>query len=104
MRNGYTNTTPIDSAHLAFESIESAGGVRELLAQRRGTIEGRAAAVCEGDDPNKAFTVVFQFSDSPDTITGRAVTMTRSYSAIRMQHSDFRLAEARQGMFGCRRP
>ena len=101
-RNGYTPAPPADSAQLAFETIEWAVSLREILAQRRGTLEPRGAALCEGGARGPGYTVAFRYQESADTTRGRAVTMTPSHGRLRVEHQEFMPVAARRGEFGCR--
>lgn len=96
-RNGYTDAEP-DTARLATESIEW-GSVEETLKRRRGSLESRAAGIC-GDATGYDHTIVFRYRSSQ---TGaRAVTMTRHFDGLRMQHVDFILANVTAPRHGCR--
>lgn len=100
-RNGYT-TEPGDTTRLAGESIEFASSRKELLHDRSGSLKARAFGVCVGI-PGDAmyFTVVFRHLD-PRYTNARAVTMSRSFGEMRVQHRDFDASVVAARRFGCR--
>jgi hypothetical protein len=91
-RNGYTDLRPAaDTSRVAFESIDFAAGIAEVLRERHNSLERHAFGVCEilplsAETKVGGFVVAFR---SRDTSYARWVTMSDRYSDLRVQHVDF---------------
>jgi hypothetical protein len=96
-RNGYTSHPAADSTLLATESIE--WGV-SLLEGRHDSLAERAFGVCTGGGDSHAFTVVFTYREGSKEVA-RAVTMSREFTELRVQHVDFILRNVFERQHGC---
>lgn len=102
-RNGYTKAEA-DRENLSFETVEFSRNIDEMLELRHNTLNPKAYGVLyrrkSGD--KKGWTIAFEFSDrikaerakeasdgSNITPTGRAVTMSKNFKDIRVEHKDF---------------
>jgi hypothetical protein len=102
LQNGYTASPPTaDSTLIALESIERARSLTQLLEQRHNTLHRHAIGVCETEAEAAAYIVVFRFTDHISEI-GRAVTMSRAFTELRVQHRDFLLSNLFEQRHGCR--
>jgi hypothetical protein len=103
-RNGYTAAAPtVTERTIAYETITIAGSWREVLAFRRNSLRPSALGVCSGSRRDSlGFTVVFRYRD---TAIGdaRAVTMNRTFNALRVEHEDFSVAVVDSARLGCAR-
>ena len=94
--NGYTDLPPIqDKTKLSFETIEWASNVDELLKLRHNTLERKAYGIQYNGRMGKGRWIVAFRSKYPckdcNTLWGRAVTMNKDGSNIRVEHKDFPL-------------
>ena len=95
VRNGYTDLPPsVDSSTVAYESFEFSSGVAARLRGPTNSLERRAIGVCEGGHGQPGYTVVFRAPGPPRETEpfARAVTMSRDFTSLRVQHRNFRIA------------
>ena len=104
-RNGYTDLAPVaDTTLIAFESLEWASGIEEMLRHRHNTLQRNALGVCKeppGIRPTTGFVVVFRYRDT--TLGARGVTMSKRFQELRVEHQNFNDDAVDSARFGCRR-
>ena len=92
VQNGYTDLPP-ERSKLAYETIEWASNIDEMLIRRHDTLERKAYGVVRGRKGGApGWTVVFRYrhpSTSQMSRNGRAVTMNLDGRDIRVEHVDF---------------
>ena len=79
-RNGYTDVAPLsDTSLIAFESLEWANSIEEMLRHRSNTLQRHAFGICEkAPGPHyEGFVVVFRYRDT--TQGARGVTMSKRF-------------------------
>lgn len=95
--NGYTDLPPMsDTSKLSFESIEWSSDRKEILKQRRNSLERKAYGFLSSSRGKPGWTVVFRYKNSRNTRTGRAVTMDLDGKNKRVQHVDFILSKCKK--------
>lgn len=91
-RNGYTDLPP-DKNNLAYENIEWADGVDEMLETRHDTLERKAHGLHYGAKMGEpGWTIVFRYTKrigNAGRKVGRAVTMDENFHIHRVEHCDF---------------
>ncbi len=100
-RNGYTTVHPSDSSFVVRTHIDRMRPMGSILQQRYNTLQPRAVALCPGPPKSGGFGVAFA-AVGPDTVLGSVVYMSPTGSDLDLQ-TDFVVAGARQGQFGCKR-
>ncbi len=106
--NGYTDV-PADEGNITHEAVEFADNLKELLEQRKNTLNAKAYGVSDfGKTSKKGWTVVFKHSnyDFASRMSyrekrfyqnaGRAVTMDQDFKNLMLQHKEFPLNNARK--------
>ncbi|HYJ79028.1 MAG TPA: hypothetical protein VEW03_05480 [Longimicrobiaceae bacterium] len=105
-RNGYTEAPPTtDSTLVAFESIEFADSLREVLALRHNALMERAVGVCigkaDGDGlTDHAYTVIFYLRATSGG-HARRVTMSAQFDELWVQRGVFLFTPVERRL-GCR--
>lgn len=101
-RNGYTDLPP-EKDKLSYESIEWEGSVDELLKLRHNTLERKAYGVLHAGrlETQGGWMVVFRYKGPFDNLgddegfpmhkRGRAVTMDKEFTNLRVEHKDVNL-------------
>jgi hypothetical protein len=83
---GYTTHGAVtDINKVVSEGIEWGASRREWLAQRRGTLEPKAFALCALD--GRSYVVAFRTKDKQNL---RGVSLDENFGSLRVQHSDVR--------------
>jgi len=100
-RNGYTTAPAIDSPYMVLASVDRGRPIDRISQDRYNTIQPRAAAVCPGVGHSGGYMIAFARVGG-DTASGRAVTMSANGADLHLDDSEFMVAGARRGQFGCR--
>lgn len=94
--NGYTAAAPTNPGWLALEPIEF-GTISDIIAMRHDTLRPVAYGVIRGrrGKGKAGWTIVFQYVKPDNPGDGRAVTMDRDGTPVRVEHEDFYLRAVR---------
>ena len=101
-RNGYTDVSVTDTLLLALESIEVAKPAAERIRGRAHSLAPRAALVCPGGKSGRGWTVGFLAPGDSVGEQGRAVTMSGTFTDLRVEHVTFLPRAALQRDDRCR--
>lgn len=100
-RNGYTEVRA-EKDKIAYESEEPSEDINKILQNRYKTLEPKAFGLSYHSKSGDGWTVIFKYNEEYlKTVTemdlsnrGRAVTMSKNFEEITMQHKDFFLEYA----------
>lgn len=98
-RNGYTDLPP-DKNTLAYENIERADNVDEMLKQRHDALERKAYGIrYSGKMGKPGWMVAFRYKQRFGNVydeTGRVVTMDKNFENLLVEHKSFPLANVQK--------